>query len=566
LLNFCVDSPAAQPPNRYLIQQVEHKRMQDSSHTAEKYQKLHEFLKRKESYPHKPDSVQHVQTHISHVFIAPPYVYKFKKPVDFGFLDYSTLEKRKHFCEQEVELNRRLCSEIYIGIVAIKKSEKGFELTSESTDEAEIVEYAVKMKKLKEQFFLHTYIENDLLTKDHLDRVSDKLADFYLQQSPGNDVTRYGEIDKIRFNTDENFQQTEGFIGNTISSEAFDGIKYFTDRYLDQKVELFKSRVEENRIVDGHGDLHLEHIHVSPEKVCIYDCIEFNERFRCGDQAVDLAFLAMDLDYHDRWGEACYFVDRMAQKLDDPVLKTIIDFYKCYRAYVKGKVKSLQSTEYEVGQKDRKRAQRIASEYFDLSLRYALIGSRPVVLICMGRIGTGKSTLADNLSKTLSIDSFSSDRVRKNLAGLPLHERPGPEKRKELYSAEMSRKTYQTLLDHVKKNLEDGKPVIMDATFNLQSSRQNFIDELEALDADFVFIEAQTSDEVVKSRLKTRDKEGDIVSDARLEDFEMLDSRYEPPNEIDRRHKIEIDTGKLLTDTIKDLYKKLVDRQIRETE
>ncbi|TVR26658.1 MAG: phosphotransferase [Balneolaceae bacterium] len=539
--------------------------MHVSNHTADNYQKLHEFLKNRESYPHKPDFVQHVQTHISRVYIAPPYVYKFKKPVDFGFLDYSTLDKRKHFCEQEVELNRRLCSEIYIGVVAITKNEEGYEITPEPTDKAEIVEYAVKMKKLKEEYFLHSYIENNSLTKGHLDRVSDKLADFYLQQSPGNDVTRYGEIDKIRFNTDENFQQTEVFIGNTISREAFEGIKYFTDGYLDQREELFTRRVEENRIVDGHGDLHLEHIHVGPKKICIYDCIEFNERFRCGDQAVDLAFLAMDLDYHDRWGESRYFVDQMAQKLDDPDLTTIIDFYKCYRAYVKGKVKSLKSTDEEFEENEKQAAVDLASEYFHLSLRYALIGSRPLVLICMGRIGTGKSTLADHLSKTVTIDSFSSDRVRKKLAGLPLHERPEPEKRKELYSAEMSRKTYQTLLGHAKKNLEDGKPVIMDATFSLQSSRQNFIDELEAVDADFVFIEAQASDEVVKSRLKSRDEENDIVSDARLEDFEMLNSRYEPPNEIDRRHKIEIDTCKVLTDTIKDLYKKLVDRQLPES-
>lgn len=533
---------------------------------SEYNQKLHEFLKRKESYPHKPDSVQHVQTHISHVFIAPPYVYKFKKPVDFGFLDYSTLDKRKHFCEQEVELNRRLCSEIYIGFVAITKNEEGYEITPEPIDDAKIVEYAVKMKKLEEEYFLHTYIENGSLIKDHLDRVSDKLADFYLQQSPGKSVSRYGEIDKIRFNTDENFQQTEEFIGDIINRETFDGIKYFTDRYLDQKEELFKRRVGENRIVDGHGDLHLEHIHVSPKSICIYDCIEFNERFRCGDQAADLAFLAMDLDYHDRWEESRHVVDQMGQKLDDPDLKTIIDFYKCYRAYVKGKVKSMKSKDEEVDEDDRQAAVDLARVYFRLSLRYALIGSRPLVLICMGRIGTGKSTLTDHLNKTVTIDSFSSDRVRKNLAGVPLDERPDPEKRKDLYSAEMSEKTYQALLDHAKKNLDDGKSVILDATFSMQSGRKALIDELEAVGSDFVFIEAQASDEVVKSRLKSRDEGKGAISDARLEDFEMLDSRYQPPNEITPNHKIEVNTEKPLADTIKDLYIKLIDRQIRESE
>lgn len=533
---------------------------------TEKYKKLYEFLGNRDSYLHNPESVEHVQTHISHVFIAPPFVYKFKKPVDFGFLDYSTLEKRKHFCEEEVELNRRLCSEIYIGVVAVVKDEQGYVLEPESADETVIVEYAVKMKKLEEKYFLHSYIKNDTLTNHHLDRVSDKLTDFYLQQSPGDEVTEYGRIDKIRFNTDENFQQTEEFIGKTINREEYGAIKYFTNQYFERKTSLFQKRIEEKRIVDGHGDLHLEHIHVSPERICIYDCIEFNERLRCGDQAADLAFLAMDLDFYDRWGESRYFVDQMARKLDDPELDVIIDFYKCYRAYVKGKVKSLQSAEDEVDAKQRTRAENKASVYFNLSLRYALLGSRPVVLICMGRIGTGKSTLAGHLSKTLTIDSYSSDRVRKQMAGVPLYERPGPEKRKELYSAEMSEKTYRSLLETAKEQLKKGRSVILDATYSLRSGRLELAEELAAMGADYLFIEAQAPDETVISRLKSREDKKETVSDARLEDFEKLVARYQPPAEIDGHHRIEVNTATPFSDTIKTLYKELIDRQIRCTE
>ncbi len=535
--------------------------MHSSKKATETSRQLISWLEKSESYPHQPVSVTHVQTHISHVFMVPPFVYKFKKPVNFGFLDYSTLKKRKYFCEQEVELNRRLCSEIYIGVVAIKQNDNGYSIESEPAKNSSIVEYAVKMNMLEDKYFLHSYIRNNTLTMEHLDRVSDKLADFYIGQSSDDEITRYGEMDSIRFNTDENFEQTEQFIGETIRPDGFEAINYFTGQYYERKATLFQKRVEEKRIVDGHGDLHLEHIHVGPDSVCIYDCIDFNERLRCGDQAADLAFLAMDLDYHDRWKESRYFVNKMAQKLDDADLKTIIEFYKCYRAYVKGKVKSLQSTEDEVGQEERERARKRAKEYFNLSLRYALIGSRPLVLICMGRTGTGKSTLAEHLRKTLNISSFSSDRVRKNLAGLPLHERPGPEKRKDLYSAEMSRKTYQALQDHAINYLRDGKPVILDATFSTQTVRRNLIEELERMDADYVFIEAQTSDEVVKSRLKSRDEENDNITDARLEDFEKLDSLFQPPTEINSLYKIEIDTGLELSDTIQSLYKKLIDRQ-----
>ena len=541
--------------------------MEESKSKTGQIKKVIEFLKQRESYSHAPASVQHIQTHISNVFMAPPYVYKIKKRVDFGFLDYSTLEKRKFYCEQEVELNRRLCSEIYIGVECIIENEEGLKIepVSSEPDEGTVVEYAVKMKMLDEKYFLHTYIDENTLTNEHLDKVADKLADFYHGQSPDESVTEHGKRSKIRVNTDENFSQTESFVGDTISKEAFDAISYFTNQYLDKNAQLFRSRVEEKRIVDGHGDLHLEHIHVSPGGVCIYDCIEFSERLRYGDQAVDLAFLAMDLDFNDRWSEARYFVDQMAQKLTDPDLATIIDFYKCYRAYVKGKVKSMKSSEEEVYKADRQKAAGIAKVYFNLSLRYALIGSRPLVIVCMGRIGTGKSTLAKHLGKTLNIDVYSSDHIRKEIAGLPLHERPPSKERKELYSAGMSRKTYEALTERAITSFKEGRSVILDATFSQRAGRRELMDQLETLGADYLFVEAQASDEVVKSRLQDRENAKETVSDARLEDFEMLTEKYEAPVEINSYHLVEINTGSALPETLGSLYQKFIDRQVDVT-
>ena len=207
----------------------------------------------------------------------------------------------------------------------------------------------------------------------------------------------------------------------------------------------------------------------------------------------------------------------------------------------------------------------MASVYFNLSLRYALIGSRPLVLICMGRIGTGKSTIAKHLGKTLNVDVYSSDRIRKEMAGLPLHERTPTKERNKLYSADMSRKTYDALWENAKQSVSKGKSVILDATFSLAHGRQNLVSQLESIGADYLFIEAQASDDVVKSRLENREGDSDCVSDARLEDFEMLTEKYEEPEEIDSNHKIEINTGKPLKDTIDGLYKKLVERQFDVT-
>jgi len=527
-------------------------------------EQLIKHLEQPESYPHKPKRIKHLQTHISHAFIAPPYVYKIKKPVDFGFLDYSTLDKRSHYCKREVELNRRLCSDIYLGVIPIIQTDGGYFLENGESGyrEGVVVEYAVKMKKLSGDHFLYAYIENDTLKQEHLDRVAAKLADFYLEQEPPEEVLEWGRIDKIRINTDENFDQTEPFIGQTIDRKAYRAVRQFTNAYLERHEPLFRRRIEEKRIVDGHGDLHLEHIHITPDRVCIYDCIEFNERFRYGDLASDLAYLAMDLDFRGCWKEERYFIDRMADLLEDSDLHRIIDFYKCYRAYVKGKVKSLQSSEEEVPKDQRRRSAEKASQYFDLSLKYALLGSRPTLLVLMGRVGTGKSTLAGCLGETLGIRSYSSDRIRKTLAGLPLSKRPSPSRREQLYSSDMSKKTYRKLRVNAARHLRNSESVILDATFSDRSSRRALIDELDDLDADYLFVEAVASDETIRSRLDERGNRDDVVSDARLEDFGMLDRRYDSPAEIDSSHRIAIDTEGTIDETIEDLYLKLADRHV----
>ncbi|WP_138431446.1 AAA family ATPase [Fodinibius saliphilus] len=522
--------------------------------------KLINHLEQANFYPHKPEQVEHIQTHISHVFIAPPYVYKFKKPVDFGFLDYSTLKKRKKYCRREVNLNRRLSDDIYLGIISIVEQNGAVEFVEEELSVGNVVEYAVKMRLLPEEYFLHTYLEDGSLTYDQLNRLANKLAEFYDGQDPDEEVLRWGKIENIKVNTDENFEQTKAFIGETIEQNSFDAIRHFTNEYFNQHQSLFEQRVQDKRIVDGHGDLHLEHIHITPDKVQIYDCIEFNERFRYGDLAVDLAFLAMDLDFNNRWKEERYFIDRMAKILEDPGLLSIIDFYKCYRAYVKGKVKSLQSGEEEVPKQERKKAAATAARYFKLSLRYALLGSHPKLLVVMGRVGTGKSTIARHLSHKLDIERFSSDRIRKKMAGLPLSERSPEEKRDELYSRQMSEKTYQALLDHAVECLGDGRSVILDATYSKRSARKKLI---ETVEVPVLFVETEAPDAVIKERLQARDGQEDVVSDARREDFEALASTFEAPREIPREYMLKVSTDCSVSTSRERLYKKLADINIQ---
>lgn len=525
---------------------------------------LLDFFKDRSSYPHQPANVEHIQTHISHVFIAANYVYKIKKPLNLEFLDFSSLEKRKYYCRQEIELNRRLCTDLYLDVVPVYKENGRYFLESDSEASSEPVEFAVKMRRLDKKYFLSEMIEEGLLNMEHLDRVASKLADFYDNQQPDEKILEWGSPDKIRFNTDENFRQTRPFIGHTIEALTWKTIRRFSDRFLDRCAPLFKKRIKEKRIVDGHGDLHLEHIHITPGRVCIYDCIEFNERFRYQDLAADLAYLSMDLDFRDLRAQSRYFVREMSGRLEDRDLLKVLNFYKCYRAYIRGKVKSIESEEEEISESDRRQARELAARYFRLSLCYALLGSGPVVLVFMGRVASGKSTLAEQLSNNPGMEYYSSDIIRKKIAGLPLNERtPSPE-REELYASEMSIRTYDKLSELAVEAAGQGSNVILDATFSSRTQREALVADLDALDVNCIFIEADAPAAIRKKRLVKRDQE-ESISDARLEDFEMLEQRYNPPEEIDPPQLIRLDTSGSTKETLTELYTALVDRQLDQT-
>jgi hypothetical protein len=369
------------------------------------------------------------------------------------------------------------------------------------------------------------------------------LKEFYEKQTPTADVEEWGKISRLKISTDENFRQTEKFIGWTLARSAFETIQFYTENFYAHNAALFDSRIQQKWIRDCHGDLHLEHIHLSPDALHIYDCIEFNDRLRYVDVANDIAFLAMDLDYNHRSDLSRFFGARMAELLGDAQMPRLMDFYKCYRAYVRGKVESLHASEAEETPSEREASQQRAQRYFRLALQYAVAGSEPMVLIVMGRVGSGKSALARALADELGWAVFSSDRTRKQLAGVPLHERGDAAARTALYSAEMTERTYETLLRNVIEQIQRGRSVILDATFSRRRQRDALRARLERSGVPYRFIEAQISNDVARQRLRERDEKSDEVSDARLEDFARLNRSYEPPRELSPVQLCCIDTG-----------------------
>ncbi len=324
------------------------------------------FLLNPVNYAHKPAQVSLIQTHISYVLIAGEYVYKLKKDVDFGFLDFSTFEKRKFYCEQELQLNRRLCPDIYLDLITICTTDGSFSLNGDGV----IVEYGVKMARMDEEMMMARVIDRGELREDDLDRIIDRLVPFYRSADGNESIREFGRAKAVAVNVLGNFEQTESFIGTGgLSRSRFDGISSYTKAFL-QKEELFDSRIEQGRIRDCHGDLYSANICLG-DTVHIFDCIEFNERFRYSDVAADIAFLAMDLDYHNLPKFSSYIVDRYTQKADDGTLMEMLDFYKCYRAYVRGKIGLFTAADPAVDAETANMCKQQAQKYFELAGLYA---------------------------------------------------------------------------------------------------------------------------------------------------------------------------------------------------
>ncbi len=352
---------------------------------------LVEGLLRPEAYPHRPRRVRLVETHISYVFLAGPFAYKVKKPVNFGFLDYSTLEKRRHFCEQEVRLNQVLCPGTYLRVVPIVRTPSGLRVDGDG----EPVEYAVLMRRLQTDRMLDRLVRLGRIDPEVLVRVARKVAEFHAASDRSPEIDRFGEPEVIRFNWEENFEQTAPYVGRTIPVRWYEGIRRYVTRFLEGSADLLRRRVVEGRVRDCHGDLRTESICVE-DGICIFDRIEFNDRFRYGDVAAEVAFLAMDLDALGRPDLGYVFAESYIAFSGDRELRRLLPFYQCYRAYVRGKVSSFRLDQVEA-EAERRRIRRLAHRYFRLAWDYARAPGRPVLVAVAGAPAEGGLVLARSL-------------------------------------------------------------------------------------------------------------------------------------------------------------------------
>jgi aminoglycoside phosphotransferase family enzyme len=317
-------------------------------------------------YPHHPKEVELIQTHISYIFLTGELVYKVKKPVDFGFLDFTTLEKRRHFCQEEIRLNKRFSPDVYLEAVPISRNGDAFRLG----DDTEVVEYAVKMRRINEDHMLYRLLETGKVKSEDMVRIGKHLAKAYAAIPCDEKSKAFGSLDVISINIVENFEQTRKYIDGPLSKEAFETIESWSLAFMKENTALFERRVAQGYIKDCHGDLHLQHICVEGEHIYIFDCIEFNERFRFGDVASDVAFLAMDLDFNGYPAFARTFVHAYTEASGDTTLAHVLVFYKVYRAYVRAKVTSFMLDDPGLDAKAKEDVFQRAKAYYDLALKY----------------------------------------------------------------------------------------------------------------------------------------------------------------------------------------------------
>jgi aminoglycoside phosphotransferase family enzyme len=322
-------------------------------------------LMKPEAYDEGPGSISLVQTHISFVFLTKRFVYKVKKAVNFGFLDFTTLEKRRFFCEKELELNRRLCGDMYLEVVPINKADS---IKIKGTGET--VEYAVKMKRMPQEKMMNKLLEDNKVDAKLVDRIAKIIAEFHSKAETNRRISEFGSLPVIETNWKENYDQTEEFIGKTISKKDFELIRNRVNSFMRKSASAFRKRLTAGRVRDCHGDIHSGNIFIT-NGIFIFDAIEFNERFRYSDVASDVAFLAMDLDYKERVDLSDFLIKRYVEYSGDRELMRLLPFYKCYRSYVRGKITSFKLKDPNVRSENKKSAIKEAKTYFKLSSTYA---------------------------------------------------------------------------------------------------------------------------------------------------------------------------------------------------
>lgn len=463
-------------------------------------------------YDHPVKQFSIIETHISWVILTGYFAYKIKKPVNLGFVDFSTLEKRQYFCHEELRLNRQFAPDLYLQVICIRGSRDRPHLGGKG----EIIEYAVKMREFSQRQLLSSYASERRLQASHIDSMADVIADFHGKTATATEDTVFGTPDIILKWSRENIEQIESAIPPKWLPKHFDQLKTGCLALDRKRLQTMKHRKSHGFIRLCHGDLHLGNMAVIDQRITPFDCIEFNQQLHWIDTISEIAFVAMDLQARGYAGYSWRFINRYLQASGDYDGIAVLRYYMIYRALVRTKVEALSAQQHKTPSIDNAKKYRAAIHYLQLASGWSN-PSRPAMFLMHGFSGSGKSTVAMQLVEALGAIQIRSDIERKRLSGLNTQDNSGSDIGKGIYSTDATQQTYDRLVELAGAIIQAGYSVIVDATFLQRPQRSRFIKLARKNEIPFLIIHCEAAVSVLQDRIKQRNMTAIDPSEANTE-------------------------------------------------
>lgn len=500
-------------------------------------QELITALQNPSLYDHDVENFTVLETHISWVILTGPYAYKVKKPMDFGFLNFTTLEKRQFFCEQEVRLNQRLAPQLYLGVLPISGDTQNPKINGEG----EAFEYAIKMVQFGQEGLFDKLQENDAITQAHITTLADSIASFHQRINSVDDNSPLGTPASVYEPMQQNFDQIRPMLISKEDEAQLDNLEAWAQSSFERLKPLLQKRRTEGKIKECHGDIHLGNITLFQDEVVLFDCIEFNDEFRWIDTISDLAFLMMDLEYRGQHGFANRLLNRYLEQSGDYEALPLLKFYKAYRAMVRAKVSLFIRAGEGLDDAAKAMFYENYQSYANLAESCSFMPNR-FLLIGHGVSGSGKTTVGNALVEELGVIQIRSDVERKRIFDLDQLDASHSSVDGGIYSSDATQKTYDRLIRLTSAILKSGYAVFIDATNLKVAQRDRFTEAAEAEGVASILISCTADIETLKQWIKNRIDQADDASEATIAIMEKQVANQDPLTDEEQEHAIIIHT------------------------
>ena len=491
---------------------------------------------------HNPDTFEHrvtrftvMETHISWILLTGDFAYKIKKPVNLGFLDFSTLEKRLHYCREELRLNGRLAPDIYLSVSKITGTDQSPHINGTGP----VIEYAVKMRQFPQQNLFINMLKQKKLTQAHVDQLAAVISQFHDVVRTSGKKTPFGTVEAVLVPVKENFRQIRQFTGTDFTRQLVLLEKWSLQEHQN-RLRDFEKRKTDGHIRECHGDLHLGNIVLYDHRIIPFDGIEFNKNLYWIDVINELAFLVMDLEDHQRTDLAFRVLNAWLERTGDYAGLKVLRYYLVYRAMVRAKVNSIRLNQQDTDE-GLEQSRNEFLNYLNLAESYTL-PSTSRLIICHGLSASGKTTVSQQLLETLPGIRIRSDVERKRLYHLKADQKSASGIASGLYSDDITKQTYQRLAELASIIIDAGYTVVVDAAFLMIEQREQFHSLALQCKVPFLIVHCESTKEMMRQRILTREQIGRDASEAGLDVLEHQIQNYRALSHHELSYSIKINT------------------------